>query len=438
MEKPIVAIVGRPNTGKSTLFNRLTGTRKAIVEGQPGVTRDRIYDLVNWQNKEFELIDTGGIDPYDEDKMKKQVRYQAELAVEEASLILFVVDAKTGITAIDHEIAQFLRKTGKKIILTVNKVDNFSKAEELSWEFYNLGLGSPVIISAEHGKNTGDLLDKIINELPTEKKSEIEETVLNIAVVGKPNSGKSSLINYILGKQRVIVSEIPGTTRDAIDTLIKKDDLYFNLIDTAGLRRKARVKEDIEYYSNLRTIRAIDRADGVLIMIDAVDGISSQDKKIAGYIHDNGKAVVFAFNKWDLIEKNPGTMEFYQKEIFREIKFMRYAPVTYISAKTGKRVNEVLDLMEFVIDQNSKRIKTGILNEVIEEAVQLREPPVKKTRRLKVFYATQVGVKPPTIVVFVNDPQLMHFSYQRYLENVIRKKFGFEGTPIRIQTRKRT
>lgn len=439
MSEPVVAIVGRPNTGKSTLFNRLIGQRTAIVEEESGVTRDRIYGQVSWQQWKFTLVDTGGIDPKQETEIKQKIRRQAETAINEAELILFVVDGRAGLTALDREVANILRQTNKQILLVVNKVEDFSQKEALSWEFYNLGLGDPTVISAEHGKNIGDLLDEIIDNLTDPPKQDPEEIVLDIAVVGKPNVGKSSLINYIVGQERVIVSDTPGTTRDAIDTVVERNDLKYNLIDTAGLRKKARVDEDVEYYSNVRAIRAIERADGVLMMLDGTqEGIvTAQDKKIAGYAHDEGKAMVVAVNKWDLVNKDSQTMEWYQDEIYYQMKFLRYAPTTFISAKTGERIDEVLELMEYVIDQNSRRVKTSVLNEVVEEALHLRQPPLKKGKRLKIYYTTQAGIKPPTFIFFVNEPDLMHFSYRRYLKNTFRDKFGFVGSPLEFKVKKR-
>jgi GTP-binding protein len=437
MANPIVAIVGRPNVGKSTLFNRLTGNRTAVVEGEPNVTRDRIYGNVQWLNRTFTLIDTGGIELEEKDIIKDQTKKQAEIAIEDASVILFVVDGRTGLTSLDEEIAQILRRSQTPIIPVINKIENFKNSEEISWEFYSLGFGEPISISAEHGKNTGNLLDKTANTLPEHVDTSNDDEKLNIAIVGKPNVGKSSLVNYITGQERVIVSEIPGTTRDAIDTNVEVEDTQYNLIDTAGLRRKARVKESVEYYSNLRSIRAIERADAVLMMIDATEGITDQDKKISGYAHDHGKPIVLAINKWDLIEKDDMTMEHYRDEVYYELKFLNYAPITFISAITGKRVDEAIDLLDYVVDQSSQRVKTGILNEVIQEAIQLRQPPSKKGKSVKIFYVSQVGVKPPQMVFFVNRPDLMHFAYQRYLENVIRENFGFIGSPLKIKLRKK-
>ena len=437
MAKSTVAIVGRPNVGKSTLFNRLVGGRRAIVEGEPNVTRDRIYGETEWLGRKFNVIDTGGIVLHDNDKIKSQIKYQAELAMEEADIILFVVDSRTGMTGIDEDIAQLLYRTNKEVILVVNKVEDFSNQEEISWEFYSLGFGDPVLISAEHGKNTGALLDQVTEELPEAEEDDTNEDQINIAVIGKPNVGKSSLVNHLLGKKRVIVSDMPGTTRDAVDTLIEWKDIQFNFIDTAGLRRKSKVKEDVEYYSNLRALRSVDRADAVLMMIDAQEGVTEQDKKIAGYAHDEGKAMVIAINKWDLMEKDSKTMERYTDEVYYQLKFLNYVPVTYISALTGERIDELLSLLEFVVDQSNLRIKTGILNEVISEAVQLREPPSRKGKRLKIYYGSQVGIKPPTFVFFVNDPNLMHFAYQRYLENVLREAFGYVGNPMHFKLKQR-
>lgn len=438
MQKPVVAIVGRPNVGKSTLFNRLAGNRISIVEGEPGITRDRIYTDVEWLGTSFRVVDTGGIESADNDIIKSQIRFQAEIALNEADLILFVVDGRSGINIADQEIAELLRKTNKKIILVINKIEDFSSAEEITWEFYSLGFEDLLPISAEHGKNIGDLLELIIKNLPEYQREEEDTDILNVAIVGKPNVGKSSLVNYLAGYERVIVSDIPGTTRDAIDTLIEKDGIKYNLIDTAGLRRKAKIRKSLEYYSVVRTIRAIDRADAVLMLIDALEGITSQDKKIVGYAHDNGKAIVLGVNKWDLIEKKINIMEEYKERIYWDLKFLNYAPITFISTLTGERISEALDLIEYVIDQNSLRVKTGLLNEVIEEAVLLREAPGVRGKKLKIFYVTQMDIKPPTFIFFVNNIELMHFSYQRYLENALRKAFGFIGTPIKIVLKQRS
>ena len=414
----------------------MAGIRISIVKSEPGITRDRIYADVEWQEEKFILIDTGGIETDSDDIIVSKIRQQAELAIEEADLLLFVVDGRSGVTNLDEEIAGYLRKANKKIILVINKVDDFTLADEITWQFFSLGFEEIIPLSAEHGKNIGDLLEKIIENLPETVEEETDEA-LNIAIVGKPNVGKSSLVNHIAGQERAIVSDIPGTTRDAIDTLVEVNGVKYNLIDTAGLRRKARIKDSVEYYSVIRTIRAIDRADAVLMMIDAREGITAQDKRIVGYAHENGKAIVLAVNKWDLVEKDSKTMEEYKKDIYDELKFLTYAPVTFISALTGQRVPEALELLEYVVDQNSLRIKTGLLNEVLEEAMLLREPPGYRGKKLKLLYATQVGIKPPTFLLFVNDPELMHFSYERYLENALRDAFGFVGTSIRIILKKR-
>jgi len=437
MSKPVVAIVGRPNVGKSTLFNRLAGTRISIVEDEPSITRDRIYADTEWLDHEFKLIDTGGIEVSNNEEIKTMVKKQSELAIEEADYILFVVDGRSGLTALDEKVAQILRKSNKKVFVVVNKIEDFNKMQENVWEFYSLGFKVVVPISAEHGKNLGDLLDHVIAEFDDEIVEEDKDDIINIAVVGKPNVGKSSLVNYLVGHERVIVSNIPGTTRDAIDTVIEYNDIKYNFIDTAGLRRKARVHDDIEYYSNIRAIRAIERADGVLMMIDAQEGVTEQDKKISGYAHDAGKAMVLAINKWDLVNADSDEMARYRDEVYYNLKFLNYVPISFISAIEGKRVDEVLELLEYSVDQNSKRIKTGLLNEVITEAVQLREPPTKKGKQLKIYYCSQVGVKPPTFVFFVNNPDLMHFAYQRYLENSIRENFGFIGSPIVIKIKQR-
>ncbi|MGM0413811.1 MAG: ribosome biogenesis GTPase Der [Bacillota bacterium] len=437
MGRPIVAIVGRANVGKSTLFNRFIGRRQAIVEGTPNLTRDRIYGNSSWQGREFVVVDTGGIEPGSDTGIKSKVLFQAKQAISESDLILFVVDDRTGMTPQDQEIAELLRRSKKEVIVVVNKVDQFIKGEE-PWEFFSLGFEDVLPVSAEHGKNIGDLYEIIIEKLPEEiEKEKDEEDILDIAIVGKPNVGKSSLVNYLIGSERVLVSSKPGTTRDAIDTIFEFKDRKFNLIDTAGLRRKSKVDWSVEYYSNLRAINAIERADVVLMMIDANEGVTDQDKKIVGYVHDAGKPVVLAVNKWDMIEKDTYTSQEYRDEIYYQLKFLNYAPVSFISAKTGQRVEEVLNLMEYVFDQASMRVKTGLLNEVIQEAVELRQPPAYKGKRLKIYYATQTAVRPPTFIVFVNDPDLVHFAYQRYLDNSLRENFGFIGTSLDIKFRKR-
>ncbi|AZR72762.1 ribosome biogenesis GTPase Der [Anoxybacter fermentans] len=435
--KPIIAIVGRPNVGKSTLFNRIVGYRTSIVENEPGVTRDRIYGEGEWLERKFILIDTGGIEPNSEDVLLKDIRWQAELAIEEADVILFLVDGREGLTATDREIAQMLRKSQKPVILVVNKIENYTDVEMKIFEFYELGLGDPFPISAEHGMQVGDLLDKVLTYLPEKEEEEENDERLKIAIIGRPNVGKSSLTNYLLGQKRVIVSDIPGTTRDAIDTVLKRGDQEYILIDTAGIRRKKKIRENVEYYSVIRSLRAVDRSDVVLMVFDAVEGVTEQDKKIVGYAHEAGKGLILVFNKWDLVEKDDKTMQIYTKRVYEELKFLSYAPIIFTSALTGKRVMEILDIVDFVAEEHAKRVTTGLLNEVVEEAVAMMAPPSDKGKRLKIYYATQVSVKPPTFVFFVNEPELMHFSYLRYLENNLREAFGFNGTPIRLLVRKR-
>ena len=436
MAKSIVAIVGRPNVGKSTLFNKLAGKRISIVEDHPGVTRDRIYTEVQWQDRKFTLIDTGGIEPYSEDLILKQMKQQAEVAIETAEVIIFLVDGQEGITPSDREVANLLRRTRKNIILAVNKIDA-PKYKDNIYEFYNLGLGEPMGISSGQALGLGDLLDEIIKNLSPEEEEMYDEYTIKVAVVGKPNVGKSSLVNKILGEQRVIVSDIPGTTRDAIDTPFTIGEDKYVFIDTAGMRKKGKVFESIERYSVIRSLTAIERADVCLMLIDGKEGVSEQDSKIAGYIHDQGKAAVIIVNKWDIVEKDDKTVDKYKAEIRNELSFMEYAPILFISALTGQRVNKVLELVNHVSDQHALRITTGMLNDVINEAVLTNQPAVSGGRRLKLYYATQVSIKPPTFALFVNEPSLMHFSYQRYLENQIRKAFSFEGTPIRYLLRER-
>jgi len=436
MAKSIVAIVGRPNVGKSTLFNKLAGKRISIVEDHPGVTRDRIYTEVQWQDKTFTLIDTGGIEPHSEDLMLKQMKQQAEVAIETAEVIIFLVDGQEGITPSDREVANLLRRTRKKIILAVNKIDA-PKYKDNIYEFYNLGLGEPMGISSGQALGLGDLLDEIIKNLSPEEEEEYDEYTIKVAVVGKPNVGKSSLVNKILGEQRVIVSDVPGTTRDAIDTPFTIGEDKYVFIDTAGMRKRGKVFESIERYSVIRSLTAIERADVCLMLIDGKEGVSEQDSKIAGYIHDQGKAAVIIVNKWDIVEKDDKTVDKYKADIRNELSFMEYAPILFISALTGQRVNKVLELVNHVSNQHAMRISTGMLNDVINEAVLTNQPNVSGGRRLKIYYATQVSIKPPAFALFVNEPSLMHFSYQRYLENQIRKAFGFEGTPIRFLLRER-
>ncbi len=437
MSKPVVAIVGKPNVGKSTLFNRIAGGLVAIVEDKPGVTRDRLYRDAEWLGRKFTLIDTGGIEFRDETiLLSAQMRRQAEIAIEEADLIVFVVDAQAPVSPDDEALAQVLRRSGKPVLLVANKVENFQKAEAELYEFLELGLGEPVPISAIHGMNTGDLLDQVVSNLPEDDEETFNPDVIRIAVIGRPNVGKSSLVNSVLGEERVIVSHIPGTTRDAIDTPFEREGKHYVLIDTAGMRRKGKIFESTEHYSVIRSLRAVDRSDAVLMLLDATDGVTEQDKKIAGYAHEAGKGIVLVINKWDLIDKDHKTMNKFDEDIREELGFMLYAPTLYISAKTGQRVNKLMELVDFVAEQNSTRILTATLNEQVREWVHLNPPPSDRGKRLKILYATQVGVKPPTFVLFVNDSEV-HFSYRRYLENQLRKSFGFEGSPIRMIVRRR-
>ena len=434
--KPIVAIVGRPNVGKSTLFNRLTGGMTAIIENTPGVTRDRLYKDAQWQEFSFTVIDTGGIEIGTEDIFLENIKKQAQIAIEEADVILFIVDYKTGITIDDQEVAQMLRKTQKDVLLVVNKVEDYSDPA-VFFDFYQLGLGEPFPISAIHGMNTGDLLDKMVSLFPEDTTEPYDPDTIKFAVVGRPNVGKSSLVNVLLGQERVIVSDIPGTTRDAIDTPFKHNEQEYVIIDTAGMRRKNKISDPTERYSVVRSLRAIDRCDVVLMVINAVDGVIEQDKKIAGYALEQGKACILVINKWDLVAKDDKTLNRVEKEIRSELLFLQFAPTIFVSAVTKQRVVKILDLVDFVAQQHSHRVRTSILNQVISEAVQLNPPPSYKGKRLKILFVTQTGVKPPTFVFFVNEPDIVHFSYQRFLENKIRENFGFEGTPIRFVIKKR-
>lgn len=437
MSKPLVAIVGRPNVGKSTLFNKLLGRRVAIVEDTPGVTRDRIYGDATWLNYAFTIIDTGGIEPAREDIISIQMRRQAELAIAMANVIIFLVDGREGMTSTDEDVADILRRSTKPIVLAVNKVDA-PKFEESAYDFYALGLGQPYTISAAQGLGLGDLLDEVVKDFTKLTGDEEESGVMNIAVVGKPNVGKSSLVNAILGDERTIVSDIPGTTRDAIDTPFTYNGQEYILVDTAGIRRKRAIEdESIERYSVIRSLGAIRRSDVALIVVDAEQGLSEQDVRIAGYVHEEGKASVLIVNKWDLIEKDTHTMHAFKKKLEADLAFMSYVPMLFISAKTGQRVNKVLQQASYVYEQASRRITTGTLNDIINEAISVTEPPSDKGRRLKIYYTTQVSIRPPTFVVKVNDPKLMHFSYARYLENYLRKSFSMEGTPIRMYFRPR-
>ena len=437
MGKAILAIVGRPNVGKSTLFNTLAGEKISIVEDHPGVTRDRIYADVTWLNHSFSMIDTGGIEMDSKDKMLKHMREQADIAIDTADVILFLVDVRQGLVDADFKVADMLRKSGKPVILVVNKVDNFEKYMPDVYEFYNLGIGDPHPISAASKLGIGDMLDAVMELFDLEKIEEEEDDRPKIAIVGKPNAGKSSLINNLLGENRVIVSDVAGTTRDAIDTEIVYNGTEYVFIDTAGLRRKSKIKENIERYSIIRTVAAIERSDVVILMIDATEGVSEQDAKIAGIAHDRGRGLIIAGNKWDAIEKDNHTVKEYTKKVRDILSFVPYAEIIFISALTGQRTKKIFDLLETVIENHAMRIQTGVLNEILMEAVALQQPPSDKGKRLKLFYMTQVSTKPPTFVLFVNKKELMHFSYQRYIENRIRDTFGFMGTPIRIFIRER-
>jgi GTP-binding protein len=434
MAKPLVAIVGRPNVGKSTFFNRIIGKRIAIVEDTPGVTRDRIYGDANWLDYNFTLIDTGGIEPMKEDIISVQMRRQAELAIETADVIIFLVDGRDGLTASDIEVADLLRRSKKPVVLGVNKIDH-PKYAEAEYEFYELGIGQPIIVSAEQGLGLGDLLDEVVKYFSKVDAGE-SANVTNIAVVGKPNVGKSSLVNVLLGSERSIVSDIPGTTRDSIDSPFRWKGKDYILVDTAGIRRKRAIEdESIERYSVIRSLGAVRRADVALIVVDAQQGLSEQDTKIAGYVHEEGKASVLIVNKWDLIEKDTHTMNEFKKKLAVDLAFMDYVPMLFISALTGQRVHKVMEYADMAYEQNCRRISTGTLNDIVAEAVSLTEPPSDKGKRLRIYYATQVSVKPPTFVLFVNDPDIMHFSYKRYLENYFRKSFGLDATPIRLLVR---
>ncbi|MFD0711139.1 ribosome biogenesis GTPase Der [Paenibacillus sp. GCM10027626] len=437
MSRPIVAIVGRPNVGKSTIFNRVIGDRLAIVEDKPGVTRDRLYGSGEWNGRAFSIVDTGGIEIDGEDEIMKSVRMQAELAVEEADVIVFMVDAKAGVTYADDEVAQMLMRSRKPVIIAVNKVDNLNRHDDI-YEFYSLGFGEPIPISGAHGTGIGDLLDAVVERLPEEQEEEYEEDVIRVALIGRPNVGKSSLVNAILGEERVIVSDMAGTTRDAIDTPFEHDGQKYVLIDTAGMRKRGKVYETTEKYSVMRAMKAIERADVVLVLINGEEGIIEQDKHIAGYAHEAGKASIFVVNKWDVVEKDDKTMQQFTQKIRDHFLFMTYAPIVFLSAKTKQRLHKLLPVVNRVSEQHALRIQTHLLNDVVSDAIAINPPPTDKGRRLRINYVTQVAVKPPTIVLFANDPELMHFSYERYLENKIRASFDFEGTPIRIYTRKKS
>ncbi len=437
MAKPVVAVVGRPNVGKSTLFNKLIGRRLSIVDDTPGVTRDRIFGDAEWLGKNFMLIDTGGIEPKTDDIILKKMRAQAELAIDTASVIIFVTDLKSGVTASDKEVAAMLQKSGKPVVLCVNKCDRPGDLPMEYYEFYNLGLGDPVAVSSVHGHGTGDLLDRVFEHIPETDFAEEDDDVINVAVIGKPNAGKSSLINSISGEERVIVSDIAGTTRDAIDTLVEVGGQKYNFTDTAGIRRKSKVDDDIEKYSVMRAKMAVERADVCVIMIDATEGFTEQDSKVAGLAMEQGKAAIIAVNKWDIVEKDGKTMDSMRKSLMQDFSFMPYAPIIFVSAKTGQRVDRLFELIKFVYSQNTMRISTGMLNDVLAEATARVQPPSDKGKRLKIYYMTQASTKPPTFVFFCNREELFHFSYQRYLENQIRSTFGLEGTPVRFVIRER-
>ena len=437
MSKPIVAVVGRPNVGKSTLFNKLCGQRLAIVEDTPGITRDRIFANCEWSGHEFLLVDTGGIEPKATEGILAHMREQAQIAIDNATVIVLVVDSKTGMTAADQEVANMLQRSKKPIVLAVNKMDSTGTVDPEFYEFYNLGLGDPIAVSAVHGHGTGDLLDACMKYFPPEDDNEEDDDVIQVAIIGKPNVGKSSLTNRILGQERVIVSNVAGTTRDAIDSYFENETGKYNFIDTAGMRKKSKVDDAIEKYSVLRATMAIERSDVCLILIDANDGVTEQDTKIAGLAHEAGKACIIVVNKWDAVEKDGKTMDRMREDIRRDLSYMTYAPILFISALTGQRVNRLFELINYVHNQASTRITTGMLNSVLADAQTRVQPPTDKGRRLKIYYMTQVGIKPPHFVIFCNDKKLFHFSYQRYLENQIRSVFGLEGTPVILSIRQK-
>jgi len=437
MSKPIVAIVGRPNVGKSSLFNKITGKRLSIVEDIPGVTRDRIYADAEWLNKHFTLIDTGGIEPSDKDILLSQMREQAEVAIDTADVIIFITDVKTGVTAADRDICAMLRRSDKPVVLCVNKVDSIGELPPEFYEFYNLGIGEPIAVSSVHGTGTGDLLDAVFENINFEDYEQQDEEIVNVALIGKPNVGKSSLTNKILGENRMIVSDIPGTTRDAVDVELENKFGKFCFIDTAGIRRKKKVDEIIEKYSVIRSYAAVDRADVCVIMLDANEGVTIQDTKIAGFANDKGKGLVIAVNKWDIAEKETGTMDKLKKDIYRDLAFMDFAPIVFISAKTGQRIDKLMENIVEVAKQNKRRVTTGMLNDFLSDATARVQPPSDKGRRLKIYYMTQASTCPPTFIFFVNRADLFHFSYKRYLENRLREVFGFLGTPIRFIVRER-
>lgn len=437
MPKPMVAIIGKPNVGKSTFFNYIVGKRLSIVEDTPGVTRDRVYADSNWRGRDFTLIDTAGIEPETNDVILFGMREQANIAINIADVIVFITDINQGVTAVDREIAMMLKKSGKPIVLVCNKADNIGKTSNDIYEFYNLGLGDPMPVSSTNALGIGDVLDEIYKHFPEASENEKDEDIINVAIIGKPNVGKSSLVNKILGENRVIVSNIAGTTRDAIDSYFENKTGKYNFIDTAGIRRKSKVNDSIEKFSVMRTLFAVERSDVCLLMIDAVEGVTDQDAKIAGEAHEAGKGIIIVINKWDEIEKETGTLEKYKKEVYNKLSYLTYAPIIFISAKTGQRVDKLFELIQKVAKNNAIRITTATLNQVINEAIAVVQPPTDKGRRLKILYATQVASKPPTFVIFVNNKELFHFSYERYLANQIRSNFDLEGTPIKIIAREK-
>ncbi|MBQ4543762.1 MAG: ribosome biogenesis GTPase Der [Clostridia bacterium] len=437
MAKPIVAVVGRPNVGKSTLFNKIIGKRLSIVADTPGVTRDRIYADAEWAGKQFKIVDTGGIEPTTDSKILTLMREQADIAIETADVIIFVVDVKEGVTAADKDVATMLRKSGKPIVLACNKCDAPGEPPLAFYDFYNLAIGEPIAVSSVHGMGFGDMLDAVTEYFDSIETTDEEEGILKIAVVGRPNAGKSSFVNKMLGEERLIVSPIAGTTRDSIDTIVTVNGEKFMIIDTAGMRKRGKVEEEIERYSVIRSLSSIDRADVAVLMIDATDGVTEQDTKIAGYIHENGKACLVAVNKWDLIEKETNTMDNFRKEVQEKLGFMLYAPILFVSAKTGQRLSKIFELAKYIDNQSSMRISTGMLNDVINDATARVQPPSDKGKRLKIYYLTQTGIKPPSFVLFVNDKKLAHFSYIRYIENQLRNTFGFEGSAIKFVLREK-
>lgn len=437
MSKPIIAIVGRPNVGKSTFFNKVAGKRIAIVEDTPGVTRDRLYFEVEWCGKKMMMIDTGGIEPDTNDVIMSHIKAQAQIAIDSADVIIFMTDIRSGLTADDREIGTFLRKSGKPVVLCVNKVDSIGAPPPEIYEFYELGLGNPYAVSSVHGSGTGDVLDRVCELMPEQTEEETDDDSVKVAVIGRPNAGKSSLVNYILGAKRMIVSDVAGTTRDAIDSEVENKFGKYVFIDTAGIRKTGKLTDNIERYSVLRAEMAVERADVCLVVIDATEGVTAQDERVAGIAHESGKAVIIVINKWDLVEKDTHIMDEYRKDVYAALSYMTYAPILFISAKTGQRVDRVYELINYVNDQSSMRISTGMLNDVLADATTRVQPPTDKGKRLKIYYMTQTGVKAPTFVLFVNNAELFHFSYQRYIENKLREVFGFEGTPIKLVIREK-